>query len=114
VRQGAVLGVGEGAEHVAFGVGGRVEQAQRLVRVGGDDHGVEPVRLAVRVAHLGVVRVAAHRADGRGQPDLVQPLGGPLDVAAGSAGDGPPRRRPGHRQHPVIGQEREQVPGRIA
>jgi hypothetical protein len=63
VQQGRIRGVGEGAEHVAFGRGGRVEQAQRLVRVGGDDHGVELAGLAGGVGEFHAFWVAAHRAN---------------------------------------------------
>ncbi len=66
------------------------------------------------VADLNPVGVAAQRAHRGREADAVQTGRDPLDVAPGAAGHGPPPRRPGHGQHPVVLQEREQVGGRVA
>ena len=63
-----------------------------------------------------MIRVAAHRADRRGQPDVGQPLGGQLPRSGGTRRSRSATRatRGTHTDSiPWVGQEREQVPGRV-
>ena len=105
--------VPEGAENLTVGGGRRRQDPQRLVGVGGDDRGVERRLVAVNGPELNVSLASAHALDWRGELNVVQALGDPLDVGPRTADHGPPLGSPADRQQTVVVEEREEVEGRI-
>ena len=87
----------------------------RVVGMGGDHGHVGAQQLAGGQPHRHAVLVAGHRSDRGGASSgatlLGEPLQESLDIDARAADDGAPGRGTTDGQHPVVVEEREQVPG---
>ncbi len=114
VQLGAVGGVCDRAQDRALGRCRLVEQQQRLVGMDRDDGRIETPRRPITRAHQYPVRQPAQRVHWRAGRHLVQLSCDRLHVVGGTSGDGTPGWRPEHRQHAVMVEEDEQIPGRIA
>ena len=100
VQHGVVGLVADGTQHPLLSGAGLREQAQGLVAVHGQDHGVKVLHTAARTdEHAG--GVALDTRDGRGQA-CIQPLHDGMDIPARAARHGVPPRPVAHLDEAVV------------